>query len=216
MLLGLPSTASSALTRAYDRESTHSPVGLNPNWSVARHDSRTWPTRPHPSQRALGAPGATALGVLDLDDFAARPTSSSLLESARLRPEPTSSRSRLCRRRSFLYLLSLIHSYHFSWPMSHLCGSYTSFLASRMVSRGHFPCHNSAPCGWSRATCVSWTRGSNTLQANSRLTALIAAGAGVLGGKMVPTVVCLAPAADEMGDATCADTGEVEVVPTVG
>ena len=100
------------LIRAYDRESTHSPVGLNPNWSVARHDSRTWPTRPHPSQRALGAPGATALRVLDLDDFAARPTSSSLLEYARLRPEPTSSQSCLCRRQSFLYLLSLIHLYH--------------------------------------------------------------------------------------------------------
>ena len=42
MLLGLPSATSSALIRAYDRESIHSPVGLNPNWSVARHDSRTW------------------------------------------------------------------------------------------------------------------------------------------------------------------------------
>ena len=57
--------------------------------------------------------------------------------------------------------------------------------------------------GGDRSTAYSW------------LPALLAAGARVLCGGLVPTVVCLALAADELGGATCPDSDSVEV-PTEG
>ena len=94
--MGVPSATRLASIRAYELDSTHNPVEVNPNWSFAQH-----PSRPHPSQRVqLQFYGCNCAEMLLRDDFASRPTSCT---SARLWFVPTFSRSLLW---SFLYFCS--------------------------------------------------------------------------------------------------------------